>query len=55
MVLLTVTLFLHCPGGFQLGCVGEQQFGLSLLPEPHKAKVHAGCTEGHYGTLFKTK
>lgn len=54
-VLLTVTPLLQRPGRLQLGHVGEEQSGLSLLPELHEPKLHTGHTEGHYGTLSKVK
>lgn len=47
-------LALQDPRGFQLGGIGKEQGGLSLLSGPYGSKVNAGHIESHCGALFNT-
>ena len=41
----------QAPGGLQGGCVGEDDGGAALLPQPQEPQVQAGLTEGQTQAL----
>lgn len=54
MYLWVLMLSLQDPRGFQLGGIGKEQGGLSLLSGSYGSKVNAGHIESHCGALFNT-